>query len=612
MPARPDAAAHRGGATAPTRAGRRWREAIRTLVVRGAPAIGVRRRLRRGAGRARRVRAERHGRLRRATSRRRIKGLGADAPHRGQPLLGARSHAARGRAPSARRPVDRRAGAASRGGPGDPRGGPRGKPRDGRPRRRSRARGRRAFSPTAMPARSPPRATAPRSGSIRAAHERGKLGHGVGGRDAARDAGLAAHRVGDGQGGHSSSAHLRRGRRRSSMKRGEVDLVVTGADRIAANGDTANKIGTYWRGGARPASRHPVLRRGALLDHRRRHRQRRRHRHRGARCGRGAAAWRAARPRPSDSPVYNPAFDVTPGRADHRASSPSAASSAPRTTSREPARPGAEVAVTANRDLEAARRYHDAHPALAAAPCARAATLLDWDTKPSPFKIYPDLPVVRAPARLARCPPDTFAALSGQPSAAGRARPRAARLAPLLLRGRHEAPRRIAGGRARCTSARRRPRARSTRPRSTWWRATSPDSTPGVYHFCAGRLRAAPAARRGLPRGARHRRRRRGHGRAAGDPRPDRRSTGGIRGSTRRAATGISSGTRARMLANLLATATALDLTARVVTGFVDARSTGCSGSTRRRKARSSSSPVGAAAAGPPPPRPWSPPSLPR
>lgn len=29
------------------------------------------------------------------------------------------------------------------------------------------------------------------------------------------------------------------------MGRGEVDLVVTGADRIAANGDTANKIGTY-------------------------------------------------------------------------------------------------------------------------------------------------------------------------------------------------------------------------------------------------------------------------------------------------------------------------------------------------------------------------------
>ena len=31
----------------------------------------------------------------------------------------------------------------------------------------------------------------------------------------------------------------------SFMSRGEVDVVVTGADRIAANGDTANKIGTY-------------------------------------------------------------------------------------------------------------------------------------------------------------------------------------------------------------------------------------------------------------------------------------------------------------------------------------------------------------------------------
>lgn len=31
------------------------------------------------------------------------------------------------------------------------------------------------------------------------------------------------------------------------MQRGEVDLVITGADRIAANGDAANKIGTYTR-----------------------------------------------------------------------------------------------------------------------------------------------------------------------------------------------------------------------------------------------------------------------------------------------------------------------------------------------------------------------------
>ncbi len=31
----------------------------------------------------------------------------------------------------------------------------------------------------------------------------------------------------------------------SLMAAGEVDCVITGADRIAANGDTANKIGTY-------------------------------------------------------------------------------------------------------------------------------------------------------------------------------------------------------------------------------------------------------------------------------------------------------------------------------------------------------------------------------
>jgi methylthioribose-1-phosphate isomerase len=29
------------------------------------------------------------------------------------------------------------------------------------------------------------------------------------------------------------------------MSKGEVDVIVVGADRIAANGDTANKIGTY-------------------------------------------------------------------------------------------------------------------------------------------------------------------------------------------------------------------------------------------------------------------------------------------------------------------------------------------------------------------------------
>ena len=31
----------------------------------------------------------------------------------------------------------------------------------------------------------------------------------------------------------------------SLLSRGEIDVVIVGADRVAANGDTANKIGTY-------------------------------------------------------------------------------------------------------------------------------------------------------------------------------------------------------------------------------------------------------------------------------------------------------------------------------------------------------------------------------
>jgi methylthioribose-1-phosphate isomerase len=48
----------------------------------------------------------------------------------------------------------------------------------------------------------------------------------------------------------AAAAHL--------MRRGEVDCVVTGADRIAANGDTANKIGTYGLAVAAAYHRIPV------------------------------------------------------------------------------------------------------------------------------------------------------------------------------------------------------------------------------------------------------------------------------------------------------------------------------------------------------------------
>ena len=49
------------------------------------------------------------------------------------------------------------------------------------------------------------------------------------------------------------------------MAKGEIDGVIVGADRIAANGDTANKIGTYGVAVLAQAARHPLLRRRADL-----------------------------------------------------------------------------------------------------------------------------------------------------------------------------------------------------------------------------------------------------------------------------------------------------------------------------------------------------------
>jgi methylthioribose-1-phosphate isomerase len=97
----------------------------------------------------------------------------------------------------------------------------------------------------------------------------------------------------------------------SVMARGEVDLVVTGADRIAANGDTANKIGTYAL--AVLAGHHrvpfyvaapfstvdPSLATGASIPIE-------------ERAATEVRTVAGALTAPADSPVYNPAFDVTP------------------------------------------------------------------------------------------------------------------------------------------------------------------------------------------------------------------------------------------------------------------------------------------------------------
>jgi methylthioribose-1-phosphate isomerase len=97
----------------------------------------------------------------------------------------------------------------------------------------------------------------------------------------------------------------------SLMGRGEVDLIITGADRIAANGDTANKIGTY---GLAVLARHhgvpfyvaapsstidPSIADGSAIVIEERDPAE-------VRTVAGQAT------APAESPVFNPAFDVTP------------------------------------------------------------------------------------------------------------------------------------------------------------------------------------------------------------------------------------------------------------------------------------------------------------
>jgi methylthioribose-1-phosphate isomerase len=95
------------------------------------------------------------------------------------------------------------------------------------------------------------------------------------------------------------------------MQRGEVDLVIVGADRIAANGDTANKIGTYPLAVlarahgiplyiAAPLSTiDPALADGRLIPIEERDPAELTH------CG-------GVRTAPEGVSVWNPAFDVTP------------------------------------------------------------------------------------------------------------------------------------------------------------------------------------------------------------------------------------------------------------------------------------------------------------
>jgi methylthioribose-1-phosphate isomerase len=104
---------------------------------------------------------------------------------------------------------------------------------------------------------------------------------------------------------------LAEGMAASLMRGGAVDLVIVGADRIAANGDVANKIGTY---ALAIAARHhdipfyvaapmstvdPRTARGCdiPIEHR---------------DGEELREWNGTRVMPPAASVYNPSFDVTP------------------------------------------------------------------------------------------------------------------------------------------------------------------------------------------------------------------------------------------------------------------------------------------------------------
>lgn len=99
----------------------------------------------------------------------------------------------------------------------------------------------------------------------------------------------------------------------SLMQQGKIDVVVVGADRIAANGDTANKIGTYMLAvlartngipfyvAAPRSTIDPTLSSGSAIPIE-------------ERDPREITHFQGRRVAPRDMQAYNPAFDVTPSK----------------------------------------------------------------------------------------------------------------------------------------------------------------------------------------------------------------------------------------------------------------------------------------------------------
>lgn len=148
-------------------------------------------------------------------------------------------------------------------------------------------------------------------GIIRSAHAQGKVAHVYSCETRPRQQGLrltAYELLHDGIPFHSIADSAAA----SLMQDGKIDFVVAGADRIAANGDTANKVGTLMLAilanhfgipfviAAPSSTLDPTLATGLEIPIEEREANELTH------CEGGSVA-------PEGCPVFNPAFDVTPG-----------------------------------------------------------------------------------------------------------------------------------------------------------------------------------------------------------------------------------------------------------------------------------------------------------
>src|SRR5215831_15734605 len=220
-----------------------------------------------------------------------------------------------------------------------------------------------------------------------------------------------------------------------------------------------------------------------------------------------------------------------------------------------------------NQEIRSAREYH-AGTAHSHETVRTSGHRLDWDIKPAPFKLYPDLPVIPLPRDIFRLDLDTLAALS--PSHAATHTLDLERLTALLFfsAGVTKHMRYPGGAEVYFRAA---PSTGALYQTEVYVVAGDVSGLEaGVYHFSPGDL-ALRALRAGDFRGA--------VAWAAGDDRMATAPAVAVLTAIywRNTWKYQSRGYRhlfwdaGAMLANLLAAATALGLPARVVTGFVDA-----------------------------------------